>query len=354
VKWLIGSIAVCDGRGSSKAYRLFNGWMTAYPETSGYIIPTLLELDRTGLLADGRRKAEEIAAWLVELQDGNGGYRGGEIGRSGGFDVFDTGMILLGFTALMKEGGGELDVTQPAGRAAQFLMRSLDETGCFVRHVHHDIVHAYNVRAAWALVAYGKLAGKEEFVVGGLANARWTAAQQNASGLYRNNGFWRGGHANTHSIAYVLQGLLQIFKLTEERPLLDSALAAAKQLATLYDREGWLAGDIADDGTYRSRHVCLTGYAQLALVYDDLTRVTGDHSWRLTGQGLLEQVAATQELGDPSAPWYGGIAGSFPIYGRYAPLQYPNWATKFFIDALLSRRQLEAGHVDRLWLAYGG
>ena len=37
-------------------------------------------------------------------------------------------------------------------------------------------------------------------------------------------------------------------------------------------------------------------------------------------------------------PHYGGIKGSFPVYGRYAPLQYPNWATKFFIDALLAKQ----------------
>ncbi|MGF1595582.1 MAG: hypothetical protein ACFCVK_01410 [Acidimicrobiales bacterium] len=31
----------------------------------------------------------------------------------------------------------------------------------------------------------------------------------------------------------------------------------------------------------------------------------------------------------------GAIKGSHPIWGRYAPLGYPNWATKFFLDALL-------------------
>jgi hypothetical protein len=33
---------------------------------------------------------------------------------------------------------------------------------------------------------------------------------------------------------------------------------------------------------------------------------------------------------------YGGIKGSLPIYGSYSPLQYPNSATKFFIDASFS------------------
>jgi hypothetical protein len=53
---------------------------------------------------------------------------------------------------------------------------------------------------------------------------------------------------------------------------------------------------------------------------------------------LIDDVKATQWLGDSEAPYYGGIPGSYPIYGRYARLQYPNWAAKFFVDALLLKR----------------
>ena len=35
----------------------------------------------------------------------------------------------------------------------------------------------------------------------------------------------------------------------------------------------------------------------------------------------------------------GAIKGSRPVYGRYAPLQYPNWATKFYVDALLAKQR---------------
>ena len=31
----------------------------------------------------------------------------------------------------------------------------------------------------------------------------------------------------------------------------------------------------------------------------------------------------------------GGVPGSSPYYGRYMAFRQPNWATKFFIDALL-------------------
>ena len=37
----------------------------------------------------------------------------------------------------------------------------------------------------------------------------------------------------------------------------------------------------------------------------------------------------------------GGIKGSQPIYGRYSPFSYPNWAAKFFIDAVLQIQSIE-------------
>ncbi len=44
----------------------------------------------------------------------------------------------------------------------------------------------------------------------------------------------------------------------------------------------------------------------------------------------------------------GAIKGSHPISGIYAPLQYPNWATKFFADALILRISLTEDLEEKL------
>ena len=36
----------------------------------------------------------------------------------------------------------------------------------------------------------------------------------------------------------------------------------------------------------------------------------------------------------------GAISGSYPIWGEYQRLAFPNWATKFFVDALLLEETL--------------
>jgi hypothetical protein len=327
--------------------------MAPYPETSGYIIPTLLQLDHEGFLVNARQQAEIVARWLVTLQSEDGGFSARELGRSGPVDVFDTGMILLGMTALLHEGEiGELEV--PARRAADFLFASIDSSGCFVRHVSYNTPHAYNVRAAWALSSYGKIRSDSRLVEAGMANARWTVGQQNDVGFFHNNNFKPGHPTNTHAIAYVIQGLLRICYLSGDQSLLRSAMCCADQIARQFSKEKWLPSELSDDWGFLSRHVCLTGYAQLALVFFELFQLTHLGSYKTTAEEFLDQVARAQQLCDPSAPYHGAIAGSFPIYGRYAPFLYPNWATKFFIDALLTRRHILARPAGRdLLMPYG-
>ncbi len=343
-RWLVRSIEACEGRASSKGYAFPRGWMPPYPETSGYLIPTLLSMAREN--SDQHNlylaTAEAITTWLLSIQLACGGFSGREVGMQIEPDVFDTGMILIGFSAMHAEAGGG-SVTEGASRAADFLVNSMDARGSFVRHLSHGLLHAYNVRSAWALVAHGRLVQEQRFIEAGMANAGWTRDQQNGAGFFANNTFKRDGNANTHGIAYVLQGLLQIDDILEAQDNLESVIRCADVLQRLYAEHGWIAAELAPDWKYLSRHICLTGYAQLAIIFLRLFQTTGNDSYRATAERLIADVARTQDLRDPSAPHYGAIAGSFPIYGRYAPLQYPNWATKFFVDALIAKEHAESG-----------
>ena len=53
---------------------------------------------------------------------------------------------------------------------------------------------------------------------------------------------------------------------------------------------------------------------------------------------LLNQIQIKTGL----ATVKGGITGSMPVYGDYCPHQIPNWAVKFYIDALLLQEQCNA------------
>ena len=337
VDWLTRSIDACGGCASSKGYRFLKGWMPPYPETSGYIIPTLFALERLGYGDGLARRAMAIGDWLLTVQREDGGFNGRELGVLQKPVVFDTGMILLGLNSLIDETGAERFATA-AERAATFLVSSMGEDGAFMRNLSNDMLHTYNVRAAWALVAFGRLCGRPDIERHGIANAEWAIRQQQANGFFRNNTFKPGGQANTHGIAYVLRGLLQIHELTGIETLLESVLRTADRLQQLLDENGSIAADLGPDWAYLSRHICLTGYAQLAIIFLKLKDFTGRASYQDVADRLIDAVATTQDISPGCAPQRGAIPGSWPIYGRYAPLQYPNWATKFFIDALLARQ----------------
>src|SRR5262245_13466823 len=338
VTFITRSIEQCDGRASSKAYMVGKGWLPPYRETTGYIIPTLLDLAEHLNRPDLASTAERMGEWLSDVQEPSGGFIERDLRQDTKPIAFNTGQILHGFNALILRRGRQ-DLVPHARRAGDFLVSSADETGSFVRNEHFDMAHAYNVRSAWALLTLSRLLGEKTYENVALANADWTVAQQTASGFFLNNSFQPGWNANTHGIAYVLQGLLEVHCISGREAYLAAVRRAAEQIDAIYNARHYLAAEIGENWEFLSSHLCLTGCAQLATVFCKLYGLGGDQRYLNTGLRLLNDVAATQNVTSLEKPYYGGIKGSLPIYGRYAPLQYPNWATKFFIDALLARRR---------------
>jgi len=58
---------------------------------------------------------------------------------------------------------------------------------------------------------------------------------------------------------------------------------------------------------------------------------------------VLRFVKSTQNRTCPDPGVRGGIKGSSPLGGEYGPYQILNWATKFFVDALLRDERRVAG-----------
>jgi len=74
--WLMQSIA--KGRGGSCAYYSpLMGWSKPYPETTGYLIPTLIRVSK--FLKDPKysESALSIGQWLLDIQSQNGSWYGG-------------------------------------------------------------------------------------------------------------------------------------------------------------------------------------------------------------------------------------------------------------------------------------
>src|SRR5688572_27700070 len=91
--------ASADG-GVARDFSLVNGWATSYPETTGYIVPTLLAAAEARHQGAFKERARRMLDWLSSIQFENGGIQGGKIDASIKVPVtFNTGQVLLGFCA---------------------------------------------------------------------------------------------------------------------------------------------------------------------------------------------------------------------------------------------------------------
>jgi hypothetical protein len=137
VGWLCRTHDVTGRKGSSKGFSLLHGWLPAYPETTGYVIGTLLAYARRRRgRTDLVERAREMGDWERALQRDDGGLMEGTVGRGARRSiVFNTGMVLHGWIDLHEAG---LEGYGPAAaRAAEFLRAHLRADGTWDRGVEY-------------------------------------------------------------------------------------------------------------------------------------------------------------------------------------------------------------------------
>jgi hypothetical protein len=71
-----------------------------------------------------------------------------------------------------------------------------------------------------------------------------------------------------------------------------------------------------------------------------LYALTGDARYYAAARGINDFLRRTQDLEAANASKRGAVKGSWPFYGAYERLNYPNWAAKFFADALMLEIEL--------------
>ena len=113
---------------------------------------------------------------------------------------------------------------------------------------------------------------------------------------------------------------------------------AARAIAQTEERLGWLPGLLDWRWQRQSSFSSVTGTAQLSLIWMRLHALGGEPIFLTSALRGIEAVKASQAR-VASADVSGAIPGSDPLWGAYVPLAYPNWASKFFIDALLAKRR---------------
>jgi hypothetical protein len=323
-----------DAGGVAAGWSFEDGWLPAYPETTGYIVETFIaaaeHLGRPELI----ERAQKMIAWELSLQAADGAFPG-HFGEAGSRPViFNQGQIMhglvAGYTSLNRQ-----DCLEAGMRAGHWLVAQQDDDGCYRKFEHNGVPHVYNTRAIWALAAMGVAANEPGFLAAARRNLDWALTQQTPSGWFATNAFVPGKRPFTHTIAYAIRGYIEVAVLLGEERYLQAAERAARGLMAQQRGDGWLAGTYDDGWMPTASYACVTGVAQMALCWLRLAQIGGDQRYREAAWRAIAYVKRTQRLEEDDPVVRGAIPGSAPIWGAYSRFEFPNWAAKFFADALM-------------------
>ncbi len=319
-------------------------WRPSYPETTGYLIPTLYSCAERFGQAELVELADNLARYLLKVRTPEGGVAHWDRRGSQSLSpvVFDTGQVIFGWLAAWQHVGAS-EYVDAACTAADWLVHVQDSSGAWRANQHAGTVKTIDTRVAWALAELGLATQRRAYVDAAHANLRWALGQQQPCGWFRRAAFHDGRDPFTHNIAYTAEGLLRCGELLSEPRYTAAGKLAADAMLAVQRPDGALASSYGPTWATTARSTCLPGNCQAALLWLRLYTQTGNSRYVEAATRAIAYVASTQQL-DTSHPGVrGGVGGSYPIYAAYERMKYPNWATKFFLDALLGLDAVKAG-----------
>ncbi len=338
-QWLIRAQDSGPDQGVSYGCDFGEGFLPSYPETTGYIICTFLALHRKYGDNDYLRRAIAMGEWESAVQMSSGAVMGGMYNRNPTPAVFNTGMVLLGWSALLQETGSEI-FRVSGERGAGWLLDMQEPDGNWIRgnsQFVNSVSTVYNVKAAWGLARIGQVLHADEFISAAVRNAEFAVDRQRPNGWFQDCCLEDAERPVLHAIAYTIQGLLGIGKIADRPDLIDAAARTASSLMKLMDSDGFIPGMIDSDFRGAASWSCLTGTAQTSIVWSELERLRNERAFGEAAERANRYLLARHDVSSSDPAIRGGVSGSWPVSGQYGRYKILNWATKFFIDALLMR-----------------
>ncbi len=318
------------------SYHLIRGWSASYPETTGYIIPTLLALAKRLGQPELETRAQRAADWLLSIQRPDGGWQGGRIDDDRPTIVFNTAQVVRGMMA-MYEHTNDQKYLDGAARACDRMVQVQEPEGYWSRHNFLQQARVYDSYVSAPLLRLHALTGTASYRSAAVKNLEWVLTRQLPNGWLNDadNTIKHNDRPITHTIAYTLDGLLECHGFVPDQRYLNAARNPAEVLLKKFLSNGGLNGR-HDRNWQGSEHALCTGNAQLAIVWARLHALTREGGYAEGVQRMAAWLKAVQLLSDQGPiPGKGAVTGTFPLWGRYEKFAFPNWAQKYLADALL-------------------
>jgi SAM-dependent methyltransferase len=334
--WLLKAQENGNDAGYSRGFYLYKkGWDKSYIETTGYIIPTMLEIAK--YLDDEKyfHSAYNAGEWLLEVQNDSGSFSDIDNGVE---LVFDTGQVLYGLIALFendkiidKDKKRYLNAIE---KAAVWLCKVQDNDGSWSRYGYQQIGHSYYTRVAYILYKAGIVCQNEDFKKSSSHMIEWTLKQQSKNGFFDKLYFSKEQKPLLHTMIYVLEGLYDYYKLTKSEKVWSALIKNAEKLKEInLNRDLLLCSQYNENFECVNNERCMTGLAQWSNLAFQLYEKTLDKGYLQCAERTLYYLNSKQFKNNVDLK--GSLPGSVPFWGEYAPFSAVNWGVKFYIDAML-------------------
>lgn len=288
VFWMLRNI-VDDG-----GVRAMSSLDHAYPEVTGYFIPTMLEYGY-------KQEALRAARWLLNCQEEDGGFRGttGTINEKREF-AFDSGQILRGLLAVKDEPSFAEEVKPAISKTCAYLCSQMIDDGKG-GYCQQYLKGGYIVEP---IMLYTLPPLREAAIW--LGRKDWQQHVEACLQYYvRHEDFLRPDTL-THFLAYQMEALIEL----GHPEMIDDTMAYLMQEEK---RKGFVPGCGGANWT------CTTGDAQIA----KCCFLTGRYEF---GEKVLLEMEKYQLA-------TGGFWGSYGPEADYFPSIEISWAVKYFLDA---------------------
>jgi hypothetical protein len=346
VEWLKRAQDATADRGVAAFYDFNAGWSAGYPETTGYIIVTCIEAAERLGDADLRNRAKRMADWEVSIQLPDGAWQGGLVTAPRVPSVFNTGQIIQGLV-VASSAFNEPDYLSAASRAGRWLVEQQEVDGAWRRYTYNNFPNSYSTRVAWPLLQLAEATGERSFRDAAIRYLQWVGRYQDESGWFSQCTLEVDSPPLTHTLAYTIEGLIESGILLKDERWVVMGQRAADVLLHRFELRRRLAGTFAQGWRPDHSFSCITGCAQMSLVWSRLFEITGDARYLNAALKLDDYVLSLINLDSRCPGIRGGVKGSDPVWGPYMTYRMPSWAAKFSLDALFreadSLRRIEEG-----------
>lgn len=320
-----------------------NTWLPSYPETTGYIIPTLYDVASLYQRPECAEAAKKMSLWEAKIQLDDGGVMAGHIGAEVvAPTIFNTGQVLFGWARCVEETGDETSKNALI-KAADWLVNAMDSDGCwskFPSPFAPGNVKTYNVRCAFGLVKAFEVLQDQKYLDAAQKNVDWVLSQATKNKWLLNNCLTKNPDALTHTIAYAMRGIIEVGHILEIEEYISFGTEMAHQMIKLQNQDGSFPARVKSDWSSDYTWSCITGNSQLSLNFFRLSEMTGDKNLIKPACRANYYNMSLQDTHSKNLNIKGALKGSHPINGGYMTYRYPNWATKFFIDALIKEKAI--------------